>query len=196
MTGIPLVGACIAKTFPDCSRTPFSDSLASLHLRHLAAYEKRTMEHMSGEIETAAQEWDGYHLQMALWPSAAADLEEAFFEINREHADACHISVAFAPCHTTGTNALWNWPAKSRLPAMYAARGFVEDGGLVSYGASLPDLSRRAATYVDKILKGAKKSQPTCRSNNRPGSNWWGTSRPRKRSASTFQLRCWPAPTR
>jgi putative ABC transport system substrate-binding protein len=45
--------------------------------------------------------------------------------------------------------------AKSRLPAMYAAREFVEDGGLMSYGASLPDLFRRVATYVDKILKGA-----------------------------------------
>src|ERR1035437_7526936 len=56
--------------------------------------------------------------------------------------------------------------AKSRLPAMYAAREFVEDGGLMSYGASLPDLFRRAATYVDKILKGANPAdlpveQPT-----------------------------------
>jgi putative ABC transport system substrate-binding protein len=56
--------------------------------------------------------------------------------------------------------------AKNRLPAMYAAREFVEDGGLMSYGASLPDLFRRAATYVDKILKGANPAdlpveQPT-----------------------------------
>jgi putative ABC transport system substrate-binding protein len=56
--------------------------------------------------------------------------------------------------------------AKSRLPAMYAAREFVEDGGLMSYGASLPDLFRRAAVYVDKILKGANAAdlpveQPT-----------------------------------
>jgi putative ABC transport system substrate-binding protein len=56
--------------------------------------------------------------------------------------------------------------AKSRLPAMYAAREFVEDGGLMSYGASQPDLFRRAATYVDKILKGANPAdlpveQPT-----------------------------------
>lgn len=56
--------------------------------------------------------------------------------------------------------------AKRQLPAMWEHRGFVEDGGLMSYGPSLPDLYRRAATYVDKILKGRKPAdlpveQPT-----------------------------------
>jgi putative ABC transport system substrate-binding protein len=46
--------------------------------------------------------------------------------------------------------------AKSRLPAIYYAPEWVEDGGLISYGVSFTDLYRRAATYVDKILKGAK----------------------------------------
>jgi putative ABC transport system substrate-binding protein len=46
--------------------------------------------------------------------------------------------------------------AKYRLPAIYEFRVFVDAGGLMSYGWSLPDLWRRAATYVDKILKGAK----------------------------------------
>jgi putative tryptophan/tyrosine transport system substrate-binding protein len=46
--------------------------------------------------------------------------------------------------------------AKSRLPAIYYATEWVEDGGLMTYSVSLIDLSRRAATYVDKILKGAK----------------------------------------
>jgi putative tryptophan/tyrosine transport system substrate-binding protein len=55
---------------------------------------------------------------------------------------------------------------KSRLPVIYPARQVVEAGGLMSYGVSLPDLHRRAAVYVDKILKGTKPAdlpveQPT-----------------------------------
>jgi putative ABC transport system substrate-binding protein len=46
--------------------------------------------------------------------------------------------------------------AKYRLPAMYSFREFVDAGGLMSYGTNFPDLFRRAATYVDKILKGAR----------------------------------------
>ena len=56
--------------------------------------------------------------------------------------------------------------AKSRLPAIYSRREYVEAGGLMSYGVNVTDLDRRAATYVDKILKGAKPAdlpveQPT-----------------------------------
>jgi putative ABC transport system substrate-binding protein len=46
--------------------------------------------------------------------------------------------------------------ALHRLPAIYTFRDFVDAGGLISYGASLPDLYRRAAGYVDEILRGAK----------------------------------------
>ncbi len=57
--------------------------------------------------------------------------------------------------------------AKHKLPAMYEVRTFVEVGGLMSYGPDLADMYRRAAAYVDKILKGAKPAdlpveQPTC----------------------------------
>jgi len=55
---------------------------------------------------------------------------------------------------------------KNRLPALYAFREHVEAGGLISYGPSLPERFRRAATFVDKILRGAKPAdlpveQPT-----------------------------------
>jgi putative ABC transport system substrate-binding protein len=55
---------------------------------------------------------------------------------------------------------------KSRLPSMYSGREYVEDGGLMSYAPNYADLFRRAATYVDKILKGARPAdlpveQPT-----------------------------------
>jgi len=56
--------------------------------------------------------------------------------------------------------------AKNRLPAVYERRDFVDAGGLMAYGPNFADLFRRAATYVDKILKGAKPAdlpveQPT-----------------------------------
>ena len=49
--------------------------------------------------------------------------------------------------------------ARHRLPAIYTFRDFVDAGGLMSYGVSLPDLYRRAADYVDRILDGAKPDE-------------------------------------
>ncbi len=46
--------------------------------------------------------------------------------------------------------------AKNRLPTVFSFRSYVDSGGLMSYGANVSDMFRRAATYVDKILKGAK----------------------------------------
>jgi putative ABC transport system substrate-binding protein len=49
-----------------------------------------------------------------------------------------------------------DFAAKNKLPAIYGREEFVEDGGLLSYSASIIDLTRRSAMYVDKILKGVK----------------------------------------
>ena len=52
-----------------------------------------------------------------------------------------------------------DFTATQRLPAIFHRRGFVDAGGLMSYGANAADLYRRAATFVDKILKGAKPAE-------------------------------------
>ena len=69
-------------------------------------------------------------------------------------------AAAFLALSDVGTfthrNQIVGLAAKSRLPAMYALREFVAAGGLMSYGPNISDMFRRAATYVDKILKGAK----------------------------------------
>jgi putative ABC transport system substrate-binding protein len=63
---------------------------------------------------------------------------------------------ADTPLFVTHRARLVDAVAGSRLPAIYPARAYVEAGGLMSYGPNVPDLWRRAAAYVDKILKGAK----------------------------------------
>jgi putative ABC transport system substrate-binding protein len=61
-----------------------------------------------------------------------------------------------SPVFNAHRTQLTDLAVKSRLPAIYPTPEFVQDGGLMTYGVNNTDLSRRAATYVDKILKGAK----------------------------------------
>jgi ABC-type uncharacterized transport system substrate-binding protein len=83
------------------------------------------------------------------------DLGTAFVEAQRNRAEA--VIVLASPFFYAHRARLVELAAKHRLPAMYHQREFVVDsGGLMSYGPNLRDLFRRAATYVDKILKGAK----------------------------------------
>jgi ABC transporter substrate binding protein len=83
---------------------------------------------------------------------------------------------------------------RHKLPAVYWERFFVSSGGLISYGADLVDQYRRAAGYVDRILKGEKPADLPGR--RRQSTNSSSISRPPRRSASTCRRRCLPAPTR
>jgi len=81
------------------------------------------------------------------------DLEPAFAAIKRERAEA--LFMIRSPIVNDLTKRIVNLAAKSRLPAIYDEKRFPQLGGLMSYGTDLADLDRRAAIYVDKILKGA-----------------------------------------
>jgi putative tryptophan/tyrosine transport system substrate-binding protein len=83
------------------------------------------------------------------------DFERAFEAVLEERAEALLFQDT-QPLILDQRGQLLDFVAKNRLPTIHASRRFVEGGGLMSYGPSMPELHRRAATYVDKILKGAK----------------------------------------
>jgi putative ABC transport system substrate-binding protein len=114
------------------------------------------------ETEVAARK-----LGMALQPldiRGPDDFEFAFATATRGNAQALiALDDGLTVAHNPRIVAL---AASSRLPVMYGLREFPDNGGLISYGPSFVDLLRRAATYVDKIIKGAKPAdlpveQPT-----------------------------------
>ena len=82
------------------------------------------------------------------------DLETAFRAAGKEQADA--VVVLNSPIFSSQRTQIADLAVKSRLPAIYDRPESVENGGLMSYGVNRNDLYRRAAVYVDKILKGAK----------------------------------------
>jgi len=85
---------------------------------------------------------------------SAKDIETAFRAASKGRAEAVlQLSSSLFNSYRTEISEL---AVKSRLPAIYHWPEFVEAGGLMSYGVSITDLHRRTATYVDKILKGAK----------------------------------------
>jgi putative ABC transport system substrate-binding protein len=82
----------------------------------------------------------------------ADDIDKAFTEMSKAHVDA--LLVVLSPLVTLHSKQIAELALKHRLPGMYPTRQFVEEGGIAAYGPLLSDLYRRAATYVDKILKG------------------------------------------
>jgi putative ABC transport system substrate-binding protein len=85
------------------------------------------------------------------------DFDSAFARAKRERAQALITSVS--PLIGNQQRQVLDFAAKNRLPAMYPFSEFVEAGGLMSYAPNIPDLFRRAADFVDKILKGTKPAE-------------------------------------
>ena len=114
------------------------------------------------ELDASAQAL-GVQLQV-VEARKPADLDTAFLEISAKGARA--LVVLTTPVFGLERQRIADLAAKHRLPTVYATRNYVDVGGLMSYGPNFADLHRRAASYVDKILKGAKPSdlpveQPT-----------------------------------
>jgi len=113
---------------------------------------KRTEKDMMREAEVAAQAL-GVRLQV-VEARGPADFDRAFSDMTSARAGA--LTVLGSARFFNERRRLAGLAAKNRLPAVYVSRDFVDAGGLMSYGPNAADLFRRAATYVDKILKGAK----------------------------------------
>jgi putative tryptophan/tyrosine transport system substrate-binding protein len=111
------------------------------------------------EVEVAAQ---GLGLKLQYVDVLGSkDIETAFQTAAKGQADAVlwQVSGGIGMSISGYRKQIADLAAKSRLPTIYSNRGDVEAGGLISYGVNLPDLDRRAATYVDKILKGANPAE-------------------------------------
>jgi len=129
---------------------PVVDRVAVLWLP--GALGERTEEDMRTGADVASRAL-GVRLQF-VEARGPADFDRAFSDMTSARADALTMlpSNMFLREHRR----LVDLAAKNRLPAVYPSREYVDAGGLMSYGANQSDLFRHAATYVDKILKGAK----------------------------------------
>lgn len=97
--------------------------------------------------------------------SAVGEFDKVFAAIAKTKPDAMAV-LADRPFLVTNRARIVQFAAQHRLPAMYPFSEFMDDGGLIFYGPNFPDMFRRSATYISKILKGAKPAdlpleQPT-----------------------------------
>ena len=105
----------------------------------------KEVELAAGAFKIQLQYLDVLHLK---------DIENSFQSASKQRAGA--VLVLAGPVMPAHRTEVANLAAKNRLPAMYFRSDFVEAGGLMTYSVNYNDLARRAATYVDKILKGSK----------------------------------------
>ena len=126
-------------------------------------YPERTQRDILEQADVAARAL-GVHLQFVEARGGPENFDRAFSELTRARADA--LTVLTSVLFISERRRLVDLAARNRLPVVYPVRDFVDDGGLMSYGPHWADIYRRAATYVDKILKGAQPAdlpveQPT-----------------------------------
>ena len=131
-------------------------------LWHPGAFSEPTIREMLNEVAQAARTL-GVQLQLVEVRSAD-EFDHAFTTMVGARAEALFQFPSTLLFNER--RRIVDLAARHRLPAMFNAREFVQLGGLIAYGANLAELNRRAAAYVDKILKGAKPSdlpveQPT-----------------------------------
>ena len=139
---------------------PSASQVAALW--HPRAYGERTMNDMMKETEAAGLSL-GLHLRFVA-VEGPDQLDQAFSTIAAERSDA--VMVFPSPMLFNERGRIVDLAEKLRVPLISMGREFVELGGLMSYGADITDFIRRGATYVDKILRGAKPAdlpveQPT-----------------------------------
>ena len=103
-------------------------------------------------VQTAARAM-GLEIKV-LNASTSREIDLAFATFVRERPDALFVSSG--PFFTTRRLQLAQWAARHAVPAIYAGREYAVAGGLMSYGASLPDAYRQAGVYTGRILKGAQ----------------------------------------
>jgi putative ABC transport system substrate-binding protein len=108
----------------------------------------------SARAAIEAQGWSARMFEV----SAVADFDSAFTAIASAKVDAMAV-LADRPFLVSNRRRIVEFAARQALPAMYPFSEFMDDGGLVFYGPDFPDMFRRSATYVDKILKGAKPAE-------------------------------------
>ena len=109
-------------------------------------------------IEAVKAAGQRLHLQLIMVPAQTTeDFDGAFAQMTRERVGA-FVAVP-SPLFFNRRAPLVEAARKHRLPGMFGSREFVEVGGLISYGADFIDMYKRAATYIDKILKGVKPDQ-------------------------------------
>ena len=126
----------LKEAIPQISRVAFLDSGASFNPELVAAADSMALKVLLVKID------------------ASEDFHKAFANIIKQRADA--LFVGSTPFFWAQRHVIVEFAERQRLPAMYPYDVYVKSGGLMSYGTSFSQIYRRAATYVDKILKGTK----------------------------------------